>query len=154
MYFCDMNSAFVLCFSMLCNIDLILTYIVIPSIIIGAIVLALLFYMTYKDEQAILARGGMRKIYSEFFDAVRRMPESKIVSETASTTTVTYLNNSNKYCKIELLTLKEVTSVTFSILFKDKWVVTAEENFYGSLSGGELLWKIIFNFPDCDLSDN
>lgn len=128
----------------------IIKFIVILWLIL-CIVIALILYSDKQEEKVIAARGGIKVMYSELFEAIRRMPENKIAYSTTSLT-ATYLNYSNKQCKIEVTATKANTYVTFWIYYEDKWVKTEKHDFYGSFSGGEILMKIIFNFPDCDLS--
>lgn len=121
--------------------------------LICAAFIAIAIYRANKDEKVIAARGGIREMYSELLDAIRMMPESNIRSRNSSLS-ATYLNNSDKFCNIDVFVAKDYTSVSFSIYYNDEWVQTGKKQFYGNFSGREILWKIIFNFPDCDLSDN
>ena len=141
----------ILLLSIFSTIMFIIKFIVILCLILG-IFLALILYHDKKEEKVIAARGGIKEIYSKLFEAIQRMPENKIGHSTASLT-ATYLNYSNKRCKIEVTATNDHTYVTFWIFFEDKWVKTKQHDFYGSFSGREILLKIIFNFPDCDLSD-
>lgn len=128
-------------------------YAILPAIVTVILFFALVTYLEFKREKVIAARGGVRNIYSDVIKAIRKMPEQR-VNTTTSTITATYRNNSNKYCRIEIFTTKDLTTVKFSIKYRDKWVTTQKESFYGAMSGSELLFKIIIEFPDCDLSEN
>lgn len=141
-----------LCLNVLSVDGLIFKYIGAPFLISCAIILIWIISSVRKDEKVIAARGGLREMYAELFDAINVMPDSRIESLTTTSVTFTYRNSSNKYCKIELFASRMCTRVTFSILYQDKWIKTSKENFYGNLSGKDILFKIIYNFPDCDLS--
>lgn len=109
-------------------------------------------YRNNKTKKAIAARGGIRKIYSELFDAIRQMPENRIRTDHPTSVTATYLNGSKKRCKINVFVIDDCTYVTFFIMYQDKWVTISNKQYYGNLSGNQLLLRIIFDFPDCDLS--
>lgn len=104
-----------------------------------------------RDARAIAARGGVRKMYSELFDAILEMPDGKIIYQNLSLVIATYRNNSNKACKIEVSATREDAAVRFYILYKDKWVMTAKRQYNGNQSGSSLLLSVALSFPDSDL---
>ena len=130
-------------------------HLVAPTLVFFALIFTLILicciYSIRKDKKIIAARGGIKKIYSEFFDVVREK-HGIIISKDTSSAIVTYHNDSNDHIKIEIFLLsKDVTSVTLSILHNGKWVKILNKKFDGYLSGKELIWKIIYHYPDCDL---
>ena len=105
-----------------------------------------------KTEEIIEARGGLRKMYSQLFNAIMEMPESEILVETSTLLIATYLNGSGQRCKIEISLTRTYTFVVFKIRHNGKWVKTKQERFSGGADGDDPIMKIIFNFPDCGLS--
>lgn len=134
--------------------NMLLQYIVVPFLIFIIIILLFIYFTSYSSERVIKARGGIRKMYSELFDAIEKMPESKIIAETPISFTATYLNLSKQYCKIKVDVTKWCTFVSFSIRHNNRWIKTAKDKYEGNYSGGAILWNIFLSFPDCDLSND
>lgn len=118
----------------------------------GLIFLAVVHFES-KNSKVLEAVGGKERIYSDLINAIREMPEYKILSYENFSLVATYLNSSNQHCKIDVFTTSKFTKISFSILYKGKWVRTAKKTFDECLVGDSLLLVIILNFPDCNLSN-
>lgn len=132
--------------------NLICQYILNPIGWLGIIISGLLFYGAYQDKKIAAARGGIRKFYSELFDAIEKMPEGRILSEDIVSVTATYRNYSNINCKIKVMVTKESTFVIFKIQYKDRWIKLGKKRFDDYMNGYQIVRKISSFFPDSDLS--
>lgn len=129
-------------------------YIIMPFLVIIAFFGLCLYCSNKKDERFINARGGMREVYSRFFDEILKKQDARISIHDTSAIVI-YRNDSAKYCKIDLFVTRQYTTVTFYILNNGgRWVTIGKEKCYGVSTGGDILMRVIFQFPDCDLSYN
>lgn len=134
--------------------NLMFQYIIGPFLLIVIFIIIGYLLLVYRNRRAIAARGGIRTMYPELFEAISIMPDNKILSENTTSFIATYLNDSKRHCKIEVTVTKSSTFVTLWLLYKDRWVKTSKQRYSGSFDGEEILWKIILDFPESDLPDN
>lgn len=132
--------------------SLIVQYYIIPGIILLAILIAWGMYSNYKSGRVVAARGGIKVIYKDLFDAIKQMPYHRINYLSNTHAIAIYTTDSGKTCKIDITLSAKSTYVEFSISYNGKWTTIGKKQYDGIYSGSDILLRIILTFPDCNLS--